>query len=185
VIKSRSDLLTSHPGTSLITARSRSIAAIVRRYASRSPSASSNGTRYILDHTFSRCSSLRWASARPDPICHVSHRARKLVWRRPADQSPSAALRPASGPCARSPHLPLLKIPLPDAEEPVCADRRDTQQDRQTPRSSNRQVALVPDFLESAHRGHIPGKRQNATFLSVWARCPVVQHRHGTMHRLR
>lgn len=49
---------TSQPGTFFMISRSLACAACSRRYASRSPSAISKGTRYILDQTFSRCNSL-------------------------------------------------------------------------------------------------------------------------------
>ena len=55
---------TSQSFTSFIISFSRANAACSRRYASRSPSARSNGTRCMRDQIFSRCSSLaektRW-----------------------------------------------------------------------------------------------------------------------------
>lgn len=55
----RSNTRTSQPLTSFIISRSRARAACSLRYASRSPSASSMGVKYILDHSVSLLSSLR------------------------------------------------------------------------------------------------------------------------------
>lgn len=76
-------LLTSQPFTSFIISFSRSNAALSRRYVSRSPSASSSGTRWMRDQAFSRCNSLggrngNQQSAREARIRHSANSDRTI-----------------------------------------------------------------------------------------------------------
>jgi hypothetical protein len=93
--------------------------------ASLSCSANMSGTRCILDHAFSRCSSL-----------HASRSAHFLIR-------------------GKGTGVPLLQVALSDEVEPVRAHGGDTAENRGSPGPTDGDVSLVPDVLEPAGRGHV------------------------------